>query len=99
MGISADEVRRVADLARMGLDDAELDEMARQLGRILGYMEKLRELDTEGVEPTAHVLPLRNVWREDVPGETLSPDEALANAPERQDNCFKVPKIVEAEGE
>lgn len=89
----------MAELARLGLDDAEVDEMAAQLGRILGYMEKLRELDTEGIEPTAHVLPLRNVWREDEPWEPLTPDAALANAPLREGNAFKVPKIVEAEGE
>ncbi len=98
MSISAEEVRRVAELARLGLDDAEVDGMARQLGRILEYMQKLRELDTEDVEPMAHVLPLRNAWRADEPGPTLTPDEALANAPERQGYYFKVPKIVEAEG-
>lgn len=93
-----EEVRRVAELARLGLDEYEVDVMAGQLGRILQYMEKLRELDTEGVEPTAHTLPLRNVWREDEPGPTLTTDEALANAPEREGGCFKVPKIVDAEG-
>lgn len=98
MSIGAEEVRHVAELARLGLDDYEVETMAGQLGRILHYMEKLRELDTEAVEPTAHVLALRNVWREDEPGPTLSTDEALANAPEREDGCFKVPKIVDTEG-
>lgn len=98
MSIGADEVQRVALLARLGVDPAEVDALARQLGRILEYMEELRGLDTEGVPPTAHILPLRNVWREDEPGPTLPRDAVLANAPEHHDGCFKVPKMVEAEG-
>lgn len=96
MKISLEEVRHVAALARLGLSDAEARETAAQLGRILDYMDKLRELDTEAVEPMAHVLPLRNVARVDEPGETLPHDEALANAPEREGKYFKVPKIVES---
>ncbi len=89
----------MAELARMAVDDYELDGFAAQLSRILEAMEKLRTLDTEGVEPTAHVLPLRNVWREDEVRPGLSLEEALANAPEREGNCFKVPKVVDAGGD
>ncbi len=95
MSISAGEVRHVAELARMALSDHEVEELSAQLSRILDHMETLRELPTDDVEPTAHVLPIRNVWRQDTVGESLPPDAALANAPERRGNYFLVPKIVE----
>ncbi len=99
LSIGKDQVRHVADLARLALHDHEVDELSAQLSRILEHMEKLRELDTTGVPPTAHVLPLRNAWREDAPRPGLSVEEALANAPEREGNCFKVPKIVDTGGD
>ena len=68
--------------------------MAGKLGSILEYMQQLNEIDTTGVELTTHVLPINNVFREDVPGVQLSNDQALANAPEREDNFFRVPRIL-----
>lgn len=99
MSITQRDVRHVAELARLAVDDHEVDEFAAQLSRILEAMEKLRALDTTGVEPTAHVLPLRNVWREDEVRPGLGLEEALANAPDREGNCFKVPKVVDTGGE
>lgn len=94
MAIGKDDVRHVAELARLAVSDHELEGFAEQLSRILEAMDKLRALDTSGIEPTAHILPLRNAWREDEPRPGLINDEALANAPERDGPCFRVPKIV-----
>ncbi|MDD4237324.1 MAG: Asp-tRNA(Asn)/Glu-tRNA(Gln) amidotransferase subunit GatC, partial [Desulfotomaculaceae bacterium] len=66
----------------------------RQLNGILGHFQALERLDTENVQPTAHVLPLKNVYREDWVGQHLSREEVLANGPDLEENCFKVPKIV-----
>jgi len=89
------QVRHVARLARLDLTDEEVDRFSRQLSAILDYMEKLRELETDSVEPPAHCLPIRNVFREDVVGESLGAKLALENAPERVENFFKVPKILD----
>ena len=93
--ISRPDVEHVARLARLALDDAELERMREQLNGILGYIDKLRALDTTGVEPTSHAVPLVNVMRDDATRPCLSPDEALANAPERSGQFFRVPKIIE----
>ena len=89
------QVRRVALLSRLELSDQEVTQFSSQLSAIVEYIEKLNELDTEGVEPLAHCLPVHNVFREDVPRPSLSNDEALANAPECEDEYFKVPKILD----
>jgi aspartyl-tRNA(Asn)/glutamyl-tRNA(Gln) amidotransferase subunit C len=89
------QVRRVALLSRLELSDAEVAQFSTQLSAIVEYIEKLNELDTENVEPLAHCLPVHNVFREDVPRPSLSNDEALANAPEREGEYFKVPKILD----
>ena len=93
--ISRPDVEHVARLARLALDDAELERMREQLNGILGYIDKLRALDTTGVEPTSHAVPLVNVMRDDATRPCLPPDEALANAPERSGQFFRVPKIIE----
>jgi len=93
--ISRPDVEHVARLARLALDDAELERMREQLNGILGYIDKLRVLDTTGVEPTSHAVPLVNVMRDDATRPCLPPDEALANAPERSGQFFRVPKIIE----
>ena len=93
--IQRKDVEHVARLARLALTDAELEKMRDQLNGILAYIEKLNALPTEGVEPTAHAVPLVNVMREDEPGPCLPPDEALANAPERAGEFFRVPRIIE----
>lgn len=97
MGTKIDEVqvRRVAQLSRLELSDDEVSRFSTQLSAIVEYIEKLNELDTDGVEPLAHCLPVHNVLREDVPKPSLSIDAALANAPEHEDEYFKVPKILD----
>ena len=93
--ISRQDVEHVARLARLALSDADLERMREQLNGILGYIDKLRALDTTGVEATSHAVPLVNVMRDDATRPCLSPDEALANAPERSGQFFRVPKIIE----
>ena len=93
--IDAEQVRKVAKLARLQLTDREVEEFTEQLGAILGYVEKMNELDTEQVEPLAHCLPISNVFRADEIRPSLGADRALANAPERDESFFKVPKILD----
>jgi aspartyl-tRNA(Asn)/glutamyl-tRNA(Gln) amidotransferase subunit C len=93
--IDETQVRRVALLSRLELSDEEVAQFSTQLSSIVEYIEKLNELDTDNVEPLAHCLPVHNVLREDVPKPSLSNDAALANAPEREDEYFKVPKILD----
>ncbi len=95
MKITIAEVEHVARLARLELTKEEKERMRAQLDSILSYVEKLNELDTSAVEPTSHVLPMINVFREDEVGPSLSQEEALANAPDRHDVFFRVPKILE----
>jgi aspartyl-tRNA(Asn)/glutamyl-tRNA(Gln) amidotransferase subunit C len=93
--ISREEVQHVARLARLHLSDEELERMREQLDAILAYVDKLRELDVEGVEPTSHAVPLVNVMRDDAVTPCLSQDAALANAPDRAGEFFRVPRIIE----
>ena len=93
--IDQDQVRKVAKLSRLDLSDAEVEEFTEQLSAILGYVEKLNELDTADVEPLAHCLPVCNVLREDSAKESLGTEKVLANAPQRDDEFFKVPKILD----
>jgi aspartyl-tRNA(Asn)/glutamyl-tRNA(Gln) amidotransferase subunit C len=95
MKISKQEVEHVAKLARLELSEQEKEKLTDQLSNILTYVEKLNELDTAGVEPTAHVLDIENVMREDVAGESLTQEKALANAPEKSAGHYRVPKIIE----
>lgn len=96
--ITRADVEKVAKLARLQLSDAEVEEFTGQLGSILGYFEKLSELDTEGVEPLAHCLPISNVLREDEPKESLGVERTLANAPDTDGEFFRVPKILDDGG-
>ena len=95
MRISREEVEHIALLARLRLTDEEKDLYSEQLSKILDYIEKLNELDTSHVEPTSHVIPISNVFREDTPVESLGVDEALGNAPDRADPFYRVPRIME----
>ncbi|MBS3976271.1 MAG: Asp-tRNA(Asn)/Glu-tRNA(Gln) amidotransferase subunit GatC [Syntrophomonadaceae bacterium] len=94
MALAQKDVEGVAFLARLALDEEEIATYTKQLNSILGYMEKINSLDTVGVEPTAHVLPLKNVFRGDVNEPGLSQDEALANAPDQERGQFRVPRII-----
>jgi len=88
-------VDHVAKLARLELTGAERDLFARQLGDILAYVEQLKALPAEGVEPLAHAVDATNVFRDDVPRPGLSPDDALGQAPDRQGGFFGVPRVIE----
>ena len=91
VGNSPDEVRHLARLARLSLTDEELERLGEQLGAILEAVSKVAELDLDDVPPTAHPLDLVNVWAEDEPRPCLPVEEALANAPDRDGNFFRVP--------
>jgi aspartyl-tRNA(Asn)/glutamyl-tRNA(Gln) amidotransferase subunit C len=93
--ISEDDVRHVALLSRLYFTDQEIRQFTHDLNSILSYVEKLRELDTEAIEPTSHSLKLSNVVREDIITSPLTVDEALANAPEAESGCFRVPKVIQ----
>ncbi len=89
------DVEHIAHLARLSLSEADREKFGEQLSGILAYVEKLKELDTAGVEPTSHVLEISNVMREDVVRPSLSKADALINAPEKTDDFYRVPKIIE----
>lgn len=92
--ITKKDVDHVALLGRLALTEQERDMYTRQLNDILEHFQSLERLDTDKVQPTAHVLPLNNVFREDWVGRHISREEALANCPDREESFFKVPKIV-----
>ena len=94
MAITRDEVLHVARLARLELVDEEIERLTVQLGAILEAVGKVAELDLSDVPPTSHPLALVNVWAEDEPHASLSLEDALANAPERDGDLFRVPPIV-----
>jgi aspartyl-tRNA(Asn)/glutamyl-tRNA(Gln) amidotransferase subunit C len=89
--IDRDQVLHVARLARLRLTEAELERMPGELSKILGHVEKMDELDLDGVEPTSHVVELQNVLREDEPRPCLTHEQALAGAPDVADGGFRVP--------
>ncbi len=90
------DIEYIARLARLKLRDAtDKQYLASDIEEIIRYIRKLNELDTQHIEPLASVLPLKNVWREDEVGESLSADEALANAPKKGGGMFRVPKVIE----
>ena len=94
MSLSKEDVQRVSLLARLKLSDDELTTMTEQLGQIVSYIDKLSELDTEGVEPMAHALDLTNALVDDEPHEGLPREKALQNAPRSDDECFRVPAVL-----
>ena len=94
MPIDLDLVRHIGRLSRIELTEEQVKTFSRQLGAILGHFDKLQELDTENVEPMAHAVELSNVLADDEPAESLTPDEALANAPQRDGDFFRVPKVI-----
>ena len=92
--ISRDEVRHLADLARIDLDDAELDQLAPQLSVILESIASIAEVAAEDIEPTSHAIVLTNVFREDVVAPSLSAEQALSGAPAQEQQRFSVPRIL-----
>ena len=94
--LSREEVEHVARLARLVLTDDERTRYTGQLNEILAYVEKLKELDVDGVVPMAHAIPLENVFRPDRVRPSFDREDMLANAPERSEGFFKVPRILES---
>jgi aspartyl-tRNA(Asn)/glutamyl-tRNA(Gln) amidotransferase subunit C len=95
MKITRAEVEHVARLARLELTEEEKDTFTGQMDAILAYVEKLNELDTAGIIPTAHAVPMENAFREDLLVPSIGTDNALANAPDRVEDFFRVPKVIE----
>jgi aspartyl-tRNA(Asn)/glutamyl-tRNA(Gln) amidotransferase subunit C len=93
--LTREEVLHIAKLAKLQLSEEEIQQYQEQLGRILEDFKKLEEVDTSNVEPMKHILDVHNVFRADEPQPSVSPEEALKNAPKRRDDFFEVPKVVE----
>ena len=92
--ITPDQVRHLAGLARIALDDSEVSRLTGELGAIVEAVERVQEVATDEVEATSHPVPLGNVWRPDVVGETLTTDEALDQAPDHDGSRFRVTAIL-----
>jgi aspartyl-tRNA(Asn)/glutamyl-tRNA(Gln) amidotransferase subunit C len=95
MALSSKEVLKVGTLSRIRLTPEEVEKFSSQLSGILDYVDKLRELDTQGVEPLAHALPIHNVLRPDEPRPGLTPERALAGAPQADGDFFRVPRVLD----
>lgn len=95
MGISKDTVKYIANLARIKLKPKEEEKISKQLVEIINFIDKLKEVDISNCEPTSHILPISNVFREDKSSESLPVEEVLKNAPQRKSNFFVVPKVIE----
>ncbi|MDI6857513.1 MAG: Asp-tRNA(Asn)/Glu-tRNA(Gln) amidotransferase subunit GatC [Dehalococcoidia bacterium] len=95
MGLTREEVEHLAKLARLGLSEADKARFEEQLSEILDHFDVLRQIDTEGVPPTAHTLPLENVYDSDHARPSFPSDDILANAPLREDSLFRVRAILE----
>ena len=95
MEIDEKTVKHTAHLARIELDGKELEKLSKQLHDILDFIDKLKKANVEGIAPTSHILPLSNILRGDSLKSSLTVDEALKNAPNRQGNFFVVPKVIE----
>lgn len=93
--ITKDQVKHVAHLARLAITDDEAEKLTEELTAIIGFAKQLNELDTEGVEPTTHVLDMKNVMRKDEPKPWITQEEALKNAPDKKDGHYRVPAIME----
>ena len=95
MEITDGLIAYVSELAHLKLDDAQRAKARDDLARMIGYVDQLAEIDTEGVEPMSHVFPVKNVFREDEVRESMDREAILKNAPEKKDGCFVVPRTVE----
>ncbi len=95
MSLTPEEVRHIARLARVGLSDDDMPRLQSQLSQILDYFRRLQEVDTENIPPTAQTLAMHNVMRDDEPQPSIDKEEVLANAPQREDDHFRVRAILE----
>ena len=94
MKITKEEVIHVSKLARLEMDDTDIDTFSQQIGTILEYFETLNQVDTTGINPTSHAISLTNAFRQDEGKEHLNRESALANAPEKENGYFLVPKVI-----
>jgi len=94
MSLTRDDVEKVSLLARLSLTEEEVGVMTEQLGQVLGYIDQLSELDTDNVPPMAHAVELSNVFADDVVQDSLGREQALANAPKRDQECYRVPAVL-----
>jgi aspartyl-tRNA(Asn)/glutamyl-tRNA(Gln) amidotransferase subunit C len=94
MSLSRADVEKVSLLGRLLLSEAELDTMTTQLTRVVGYVEQLREVNTDGIQPMAHAVEMHNVFRDDALAPSLPRDAALANASKRDSECYRVPAVL-----
>jgi aspartyl-tRNA(Asn)/glutamyl-tRNA(Gln) amidotransferase subunit C len=95
MRLTPEEVEHVALLGRLQVSEEERERFTTQLNSILQYFEQLQQIDTTGVVPTSHAVPITNVFRADDPAPSLTPEEALRNAPDQDRDCFRVPRVIE----
>jgi len=95
MKINRAQVEQVARLARLALEEKELDALTGQMDAILGYVEKLNALDTDDIVPTAHAVPMENAFRADAVKPGVGVEKALSNAPAAGNGCFRVPRVIE----
>lgn len=95
MSISEDEIDKLSELSRLKLSDSERDELSGELGEILDFAEKIKEVDTEDVEPTYHAQPIENVMRADEQRPSPDPENVLDHAPSRSEDYFVVPRVIE----
>jgi aspartyl-tRNA(Asn)/glutamyl-tRNA(Gln) amidotransferase subunit C len=95
MKITVDEVKKVAKLAKLTLSDHDIEQMATDMGAMLSYVETLASLDTEGIVPTAHAVPMANAFRPDQPRPSLERELVMAAAPKSANGTFRVPKVIE----
>jgi aspartyl-tRNA(Asn)/glutamyl-tRNA(Gln) amidotransferase subunit C len=95
MKITREEVEHVARLSRLALEESQIAALTGQMDQLLGYVEKLNELNTEGILPTAHAVPMENAFRADEVTASIGLAKALQNAPQAEESCFVVPKIIE----
>ncbi|MTI66814.1 MAG: Asp-tRNA(Asn)/Glu-tRNA(Gln) amidotransferase subunit GatC [Firmicutes bacterium] len=95
MSISKEDVKHVARLARLDFDKEDIEDFTKKFASVVDYVEKLSEVDTEGVEPTYHVHPIKNVMREDKVCKSLDRKESLRNAPDKENGYFKIPRVLD----
>lgn len=95
MKVTAEDVKYIAQLSRLTVPESEMEKFTEQFNQILNYADILQQIDTTGIEPTAHVLPVSNVLREDVVKGSVTHEEALLNAPAVHNDGFKVPRVIE----
>lgn len=95
MKITVEDVKHIARLSRLSMSDSEIEIFSGQLSSIIEYVEQLNSLDTGNIEPTSHLIPLKNVMRDDIPAASLPVEDALRNAPDSTEKFYSVPKIIE----